>query len=159
MGVIIVGMADLKVSSAPDVLTTLGLGSCIGITLYDARRKVGGMAHIMLPSYKGFEGQTIAKFADSAAIELIRQLEKLGSTKASLVAKIAGGSHMFGQSQNRNILKIGDRNIAASIAILKHLGIPLKGNETGGNRGRTIELDLGTGALKIKTTGAGIATI
>ena len=43
--VIKVGMADLNVCKAPDVITTLGLGSCIGLVLYDPVTKVGGMVH------------------------------------------------------------------------------------------------------------------
>ena len=155
MGVIVVGMADLKVAKSPDILTTLGLGSCVGVTLYDKTRKIGGMAHCMLPTYKGFEGQNIAKFADSAIIELINQLARLGVARNMLVAKIAGGAHMFGRTQNNDMLKIGERNAAASTAILKQLGIPIIANDTGGTHGRTIELNMDTGALKIRTVGAG----
>ena len=104
MAVIVVGMADLKVAKHPDTLTTLGLGSCVGITLFDKAKNIGGMAHCMLPTYKGFEGQNIAKFVDSAVIELINQLVRIGASRASLVAKIAGGAHMFGSSQNSDTL-------------------------------------------------------
>jgi len=155
MGVIVVGMADLKVAKSPDILTTLGLGSCIGITLYDKAKKIGGMAHVMLPTYKGFEGQNIAKFADSAIIELINQLGRLGVGRNSVVAKIAGGAHMFGRTQSNDMLKIGERNAAASTAILQQLRIPIIANDTGGSKGRTIELNLENGALKIKSVGAG----
>jgi len=155
MGVIVVGMADLKVAKSPDILTTLGLGSCVGVTLYDKIKKIGGMAHVMLPTYKGFEGQNIAKFADSAIIELINQLQRLGVGRNAVVAKIAGGAHMFGRSQNNDMLKIGERNAAASTAILKQLGIPIIANDTGGSRGRTIELNMENGALKIRSVGAG----
>jgi len=155
MGVIVVGMADLKVAKNPDILTTLGLGSCVGITLYDKLTKIGGMAHVMLPTYKGFEGQNIAKFADSAIIELVKQLTRIGTTRNALIAKIAGGAHMFGRTSNNDMLKIGERNAAASLAILKQLGIPVHANDTGGTHGRTIELHTETGALKIRTVGAG----
>jgi len=155
MGVIVVGMADLKVARSPDILTTLGLGSCIGITLFDKSRKIGGMAHIMLPTYKGFEGQNKAKFADSALIELVNQLTRIGASRSQLVAKIAGGAHMFGKAQNSDMLKIGERNAAASLAILKQLNIPVQANDTGGSHGRTIELNTDNGALKIRTVGAG----
>ena len=155
MGTIVVGMADLRVAKDPDILTTLGLGSCIGITLYDKVHKVGGLAHVMLPTYKGFEGQNIAKFADSAIIELINQIVRLGASRNSLVAKIAGGAHMFGHSQNSDIMKIGERNAKASLAILGQLRIPIQANDTGGTHGRTIELYTDTGALKIKTVGLG----
>jgi len=155
MAVIVVGMADLKVAKHPDTLTTLGLGSCVGITLFDRAKKIGGMAHCMLPTYKGFEGQNIAKFVDSAVIELINQLVRIGASRASLVAKIAGGAHMFGRSQNSDMLKIGERNAAAGLAILRQLSIPVQANDTGGTHGRTIELNIDTGALKIRTVGAG----
>jgi len=155
MAVIVVGMADLKVAKFPDTLTTLGLGSCVGITLVDKTKKLGGMAHCMLPTYKGFEGQNIAKFVDSAVIELFNQLKRMGASAATLEAKIAGGAHMFGRSQNNDMLKIGERNAAAGLAILKHLGIPVRANDTGGTHGRTIEIMFDTGALKIRTVGLG----
>jgi len=155
MAVIVVGMADLKVAKHPDTLTTLGLGSCVGITLVDKAKKIGGMAHCMLPTYKGFEGQNIAKFVDSAVIELINQLVRIGASRNALVAKIAGGAHMFGRSQNSDMLKIGERNAAAGLAILRQLSIPVQANDTGGSHGRTIELNIETGALRIKTVGAG----
>jgi len=155
MAIIVVGMADLKVAKHPDTLTTLGLGSCVGITLFDRAKKIGGMAHCMLPTYKGFEGQNIAKFVDSAVIELINQLVRIGASRTALVAKIAGGAHMFGRSQNSDMLKIGERNAAAGLAILRQLSIPVQANDTGGSHGRTIELNIETGALRIKTVGAG----
>jgi len=155
MSIIVVGMADLKVAKHPDTLTTLGLGSCVGITLFDRAKKIGGMAHCMLPTYKGFEGQNIAKFVDSAVIELINQLVRIGASRNALVAKIAGGAHMFGRTQNSDMLKIGERNAAAGLAILRQLSIPVQANDTGGSHGRTIELNIETGALRIKTVGAG----
>jgi len=155
MAVIVVGMADLKVAKFPDTLTTLGLGSCVGITLVDKSKKLGGMAHCMLPTYKGFEGQNIAKFVDSAVIELLNQLKRMGASPGSLEAKIAGGAHMFGRSQNNDMLKIGERNAAAGLAILKHLGIPVRANDTGGTHGRTIEIMFDSGQLKIRTVGLG----
>jgi len=159
MAVIVVGMADLKAAKAPDELTTLGLGSCVGITLVDRANKIGGMAHCMLPTYKGYEGQNKAKFVDSAVIELINQLVRLGAVKGHLVAKIAGGAHMFGSSQNNDMLKIGERNAVAGVAILRQLNIPIQANDTGGTHGRTIILNINTGDLKIRTVGKGDKTI
>ena len=156
---IVVGMADLKVAKNPDQLTTLGLGSCVGITLYDSVNKIGGLAHVMLPSYKGFEGQTIAKFADSAIIELLNQVVRAGAKRHFLVAKVAGGAHMFGASKNNDMLKIGERNVSASLAILSQLNIPVQANDTGGTHGRTIVLNLEDGSLKIRTVGAGEKTV
>ena len=156
---IVVGMADLKTAKSPDQLTTLGLGSCVGITLYDRITKIGGMTHVMLPSYSGFEGQTISKFADSAIAELLNQMISAGAKRHSLVAKIAGGAHMFGNSKNNDMLKIGERNVSASLATLDQLKIPVHAKDTGGTHGRTIVLNLNDGSLKIRTVGAGEKTV
>lgn len=155
-----VGMADLKVVEFPDALTTLGLGSCVGICLYDASSKVTGMAHIMLPSSKAIrKNENVAKFADTAIVELIQQMEVKGAKKNRLSAKIAGGAQMFSFTSANETMKIGDRNAEAVRFILKEMGIPLKSDETGGNFGRTIEFYSENGKLIIKTAGKGIKEI
>lgn len=155
-----VGMADLKVVVFPDALTTLGLGSCVGICLYDATSKVTGMAHIMLPSSKAIrKNENVAKFADTAIVELIAQMEKLGGRKSRFTAKIAGGAQMFSFSSQNESMKIGERNAEAVKEILKSYGIPIKADDTGGNFGRTIEFYSENGKLIIKTAGKGIKEI
>src|SRR5690554_6691861 len=110
-----VGMADLNVTKAPHQLTTLGLGSCVGITLYDGVNKVAGLAHIMLPSSKEIKNnQNKAKFADTGIEELINLMTKIGADKNNLVAKIAGGSQMFNFNSNNQMLRIGERNVLAT---------------------------------------------
>lgn len=158
MATIVIGMADLKVSRSPDILTTLGLGSCVGITLYDASSKIGGMAHIMLPQSSSYGGQNRAKFADTGIADLLDLMIRTGARRTSLIAKLAGGAHMFGGSTN-DILKVGSRNAAACTEILTRLRIPIRANDTGGTHGRTIELDISTGALKIRTVGYGESVI
>lgn len=155
-----VGMADLKVVEFPDALTTLGLGSCVGICLYDASSRVTGMAHIMLPSSKAIrKNENVAKFADTAIVELIRQMEAKGAKKSRISAKIAGGAQMFSFSSANETMKIGERNAEAVRTILREMGIPLKSDETGGNFGRTIEFFSENGKLIIKTAGKGIKEI
>lgn len=73
-----VSMADLKVAKAPDSLTTLGLGSCIGLTLYDPASKIGGLVHYMLPDSTKLRNNTnIAKFGDTGIRELYNQMIKM----------------------------------------------------------------------------------
>lgn len=155
-----VGMADLKVVAYPDALTTLGLGSCVGICLYDTTTKVTGMAHIMLPSSKAIrKNENTAKFADTAIVELIAQMEKIGAKKSRFIAKIAGGAQMFSFTSQNDSMKIGERNAEAVREILKDMGIPIKADDTGGNFGRTIEFYSESGKLIIKTAGKGIKEI
>jgi chemotaxis protein CheD len=160
MAMIKVGMADLNVCKSPDALTTLGLGSCIGIILYDQRTKVSGLAHIMLPdSTQIKKNENKAKFADTAIYELIKEMEKIGAHKSRLVSKIAGGAQMFSFSGNNDMMRIGVRNDEATRKLLKELGIPLLAEECGKNYGRTIEFYSETGELHIKTIGKEIKII
>ena len=153
---IIVGMADLNVTKAPGALTTLGLGSCVGIALYDARVKVAGLAHIMLPDSKSIQNNSnTAKFADTALVKLVSDMVKLGAKRESMKAKIAGGAQMFAFNSTNDSMRIGDRNVEATLRLLKQVGIPLVAQETGANYGRTVVLYADDGRFEIKTIGHG----
>ena len=156
MGVTLkVGMADLKIAKAPDSLTTLGLGSCIGLTLYDPVAKVGGLVHYMLPD----STQLKTKFGDTGIVELYNQMIKQGASPRRMVAKIAGGAKMFGGSGISNIVNVGERNELAAQKALKKLNIPLVAQDTGLNYGRTVILDCETGDFIIKAVGKPLKTI
>lgn len=158
--VIKVGMAEFKIASSPDVLTTLGLGSCVGIALYDATAQMGGLAHIMLPDSTQIKNNSnTAKFADTAIVELIEMLVGAGAKPHRLIAKIAGGAHMFEFKNMDDMMRIGTRNVAAVIEQLEKYDIPLLSSDTGSNYGRTVELYTETGVFRIKTIGHGIKEI
>lgn len=95
--IIKVGMADLKTCVSPNGITTLGLGSCVGIAIRDPVNKIGGLAHVMLPDSNAIKSSqmNIAKFADTGIAELVKQMERLGAKRERMVAKIAGGANMF----------------------------------------------------------------
>lgn len=159
--VIKVGMADLQSSVHPCIITTLGLGSCVGVALYDPVKKVAGLAHIMLPSsQQARNNSNIAKFADTAIVKLVQDMVALGAEKSRLVAKLAGGAQMFSFADGTSeILRIGARNVAAAKEVLDSLRIPVISEDTGGNYGRTIEIHSDDGRLKIKTIGHGTKEI
>lgn len=158
--VIKVGMADLNIAKAPNSLTTLGLGSCIGLTLYDPVAKVGGMVHYMLPdSTKLKNNENIAKFGDTGIKELLRRVIAAGAVQRRIVAKIAGGARMFEVSGLSSVGNVGDRNAEQAKAILKELKIPLVAEDTGLNYGRTVILDCETGDFIIKAVGKPLKTI
>ncbi|HAA09094.1 MAG: chemotaxis protein CheD [Syntrophomonadaceae bacterium] len=154
--IIQVGMADLKLAKAPDKLMTAGLGSCIGICIFDPVVKVGVLAHIMLPnSTQSKNPQNRAKFADSAIVMALEEMDKNGASRVRLQAKIAGGAQMFKFSGESDIMKIGERNTLAVIENLTKHNIKLVAKDTGGNFGRTIIFDVGDGSLLIRTIGHG----
>lgn len=158
--IIKVGMADLSIAKEPDILTTLGLGSCVGISLYDPSTKIGGLAHIMLPDSTQIKNnENKAKFADTAIEVLLQQMLKEGVRRNKLVAKIAGGAHMFEFKNMDDMMRIGTRNVSAVVQILNEAHIPIIAQDTGENYGRTIELHTLTGILRVKTIGHGVREI
>lgn len=149
-----VGMADLNVCVSPNALTTLGLGSCVGIVLFDPIHKIAGLVHIMLPdSTKILNNSNKAKFADTGIDELIRRMIAIGAEQRVLIAKIAGGAQMFAFSNNNDMMRIGDRNVEATKLKLAQLGISIRAEDTGANYGRTIEFYPENGSLLIKSVG------
>ena len=153
--IIKVGMADLKTCIAPDGITTLGLGSCVGVAIRDTSGKVGGLAHVMLPDSTAIKNSqtNIAKFADTGIVELVRQMEALGASKRKMVAKIAGGATMFNYLGKSEAMQIGNRNVEAVKAKLGELGIPILAEDTGLNYGRTVIFYPTTGEFHIKAVG------
>ena len=146
-----VGMADLKICKAPKALTTIGLGSCVGICLWDTSSGVGGLAHIMLPDSTKIRNNTnIYKFADSAIDEMIRQMVILGANSRRIKAKIAGGAQMFAFQSQSDLMSVGTSNVEAVKEKLRKEGIPLMAEDTGGSHGRTIVFYPQTGKLTIK---------
>lgn len=143
-----VGMGELKLLQGSGVLRTL-LGSCVGLALYDLRNRVGGLAHIVLPSSNGL-GSPPGKFADTAIPELIRRLEQSGGRLRNLAAKFAGGANMFATT---SMNAVGDQNIAMVELLLRNAGIPVLGRHCGGKQGRRMAFDVETGKVTVEVVG------
>lgn len=156
-----VGMADLNVAQVSGVLKTTGLGSCVGVTIYDPRTKVAGMAHVMLPSSDIAREGTInpAKYADTAIPELVNRMIGLGASGSRMVAKLAGGAQMFAFNTAGDTMRIGPRNVESCKEALGKFSIPIIAEETGGNFGRTIEFYTDTGILVLRTVQQGVKEI
>lgn len=156
MSSINVGMGEIQVSKADGtVLVAPGLGSCIGVLMYDPRTKASGMAHVVLPDSTASNKPLSlpGKYADTAIPELLAQVTKLGASKTNLIVKIAGGAQMFNLEKNGNVLNIGMRNAIAVKAALAKEGFSIRAADTGGNKGRTVKLDIATGKVLVKVIG------
>jgi chemotaxis protein CheD len=150
-----VRMGELAVSSEPGrVLVSLGLGSCIGLALIDRRMGIAGLAHIVLPQSQGHGQENPRKFADLAVPEMLSQLEDLGRVggrRLRLEAVLVGGASMFAVSAAS--LEVGQRNESAVRELLGKLRIPVVADATGGNRGRTIRVDVASSAVTVREAG------
>jgi chemotaxis protein CheD len=148
-----VGMAELAVASNPAQITTIGLGSCVGIVLYDGFARIGGLAHVMLPSISLSKDKTNkAKFADTAIDVMLEEMKALGSRKINIHAKLFGGANMFeGMVHSKGLMDMGHRNAEMVKQELADRGIEIIAEETGANFGRTITLDTATGKVYLRT--------
>ena len=160
MTVIRVGMADLNVADdTNDSLRTTGLGSCVGIALFDPQTKVAGLAHIMLPTSNNENEPNRAKYANTAVPVLLEMMEQRGANRRRIIAKLAGGAQMFTFAGQSDLMRIGPRNVDAVKQSLAQFAIPIKSEDTGGNCGRTIELYCTDGSLMIRTAKQGVTTL
>lgn len=147
-----IGIAEKAVSKSPDKLVTLGLGSCVGLALYDPVRKIGGLVHIMLPNAPaGSAAVNRFKFADTAIEDMIKLIVQAGGSRQQLQAKLAGGAHMFNNAYNSDVMGIGKRNVDICQKVLKENRIPITAQDTGGTSGRSIEFCCESNMLQIRT--------
>lgn len=133
-----------------DILVASGVGSCVIITIYDTYKKVGALAHAMLPSGtddKLAVNKRDTKRVDIAIGEMLSKLYSLGSQRRNLQAKIAGGANMYENTS----LDMGKDNIISARDKLAKEGIALVGECVGGHQGRSIEFSVGTGIMTVKS--------
>lgn len=158
---LMVGMGEIQTAKGDAVFTCLGLGSCVGVAMFDSRNRVGGMVHVMLP--EAFPDKPVdkpGKFADTGLVELLRQLEKLGATKTGLLVAYAGGAQVFqfGAGQP-NRLDVGRRNGEAVALWLGRLGLKVVASDVGGTAGRTVVFSTITGDVTVKKVTSGTETL
>ncbi len=146
--VVTVRMAEMCVVERETVMKTT-LGSCVGIILHDAGRRIGGLAHVMLPR-KTQNDTATAKYADSAIPILLQRLEKRGCRRSSVKAYLVGGAQLFAFSLNGGG-SIGDSNVVTARQVLQTLAIPVVFEDTGGTAGRTVTFENGTGRVNVRT--------
>ncbi len=157
---IVVRVADLQIGTAGDQLVTVGLGSCIAVVLYDATARVGGLAHVLLPSPAlSRQDGNPAKSPHTAVPRLLELMAAQGASQRRITARLAGGASMFAALAPPGTIQMGERNVVASRQVLNAHGIPLVGEAVGGDYGRTVRLDCAAGSLEVRSVAHGIQTI
>lgn len=154
---VVVRVADLRAGVADDTLVTIGLGSCVAILLYDAEARVGGMAHILLPSPAlSRDDGNPAKFPQSAVPRLIELMAVEGARVQRITARLAGGASMFSSLTPPGTIQMGERNLVASRQVLNSYSLPLIGEAVGGDFGRTVRMWVCDGRVEITTVAHGV---
>lgn len=146
-----VKVADYAVA-ADGIISTIGLGSCVAIMLYDSSAHVGGMAHVLLPNEAMSRDRTNpAKFPRTAIPLLIDEMRRLGAQSERIRAKIVGGASMFGNLLPPGGINIGERNIAAVRDVLAGANVPIVAEDTGSDYGRSVFFYMGDGRVEVRS--------
>ncbi len=152
--VIRVGMADYKICRPPQKILTLGLGSCLGVVLYDAAAKLCGLAHVLLPDSRSLSNHANRiQFVHTCLTDMYHELLVETANPKNLVAKVAGGAKMFSQDSTNEFLNIGAQNYVAVVRQLAKFRIPIIAEDVGDTFSRTIKFDPETGMLLVKAVG------
>lgn len=159
-GEIIVKVADFRSGTGNDILVTIGLGSCVGIVLYDAAAHVGGLAHVLLPSPAlGRPDSKPAKFPQTAVPLLLEEMGQRGASIRRITARLIGGASMFSGLGAPGTIQMGERNVVASRQALHQHGVAIVGEATGGDFGRTVRLWVADGRVEVSSVAHGTQTL
>jgi len=153
MGTIPVGLGEMKISSDPDdVLTIYGLGSCVGVAMYDPVTGVAGLLHAVLPEAKPGENGS-PKYVSSGIRAMLDAITQEGGVKRRLHIRMVGGANLLTAPGHQGTFNIGARNIEIAQSTLTALRLSVRGQEVGGNVGRTMRLYVEDGRTTVRSMG------
>jgi chemotaxis protein CheD len=143
-----VGLGALDTANAPTLLRAADLGSCVALVMYDSIRKIGAMAHVVLPRAPSAQVAHAkpGKYADYAVSAMMKRLR---GPRFKPSVWIVGGADMLMPFVS-SLGSIGTQNAEALRQELKREGLKLEGEDIGGTQARTVELLTDTGELWIK---------
>jgi chemotaxis protein CheD len=153
LNMINVGMAELAVSQEPtDILTVLGLGSCIALCAFDPVSRVAGMAHMVLPRCRveTSEMGIKVKYIETGVPWLLQKMYKMGVEKPNLILKITGGARMLNIPGSNSFLDIGQKNIVQVNETIAKEGLKICAEDLGGGLGRSVRFYVETGKIQVK---------
>jgi chemotaxis protein CheD len=157
---LLVRVADLNVGGDGDALLTVGLGSCVAIVLHDVAARVGGMAHVLLPSPGLSRRQNSpGKCPQTAVPVLLERMAQRGASPRRITARIAGGASMFSALSPPGTVHMGERNVVASRETLRALGLPLVAEDVGADYGRTVRFRVADGRMEISSVMHGVRVL
>jgi chemotaxis protein CheD len=128
------------------------LGSCVSITLWHPRRRIGGMCHYMLPA-RGY-GATgpDGRYADDAVGLFLDQVGRHGTRPDEYEVKMFGGADQFvdlgDQVQGGGVAEL---NVHAGLTLLAEHGFELSSRDLRGTGARQLIFELSTGDVWLRT--------
>lgn len=149
---IVVGVADMYISdNEKDCIITFSLGSCLGVTIYDPIRKIGGMIHCMLPTARLDMSKAADKpemFVDTGLSLILQKMFDHGTSRSSLVVKLAGSASVLNDNM---FFRVGERNYLCAKKFFEKNKIPIAAEDVLGTVSRTLSLHMATGITKVRS--------
>jgi len=150
----VVGVGEMRISGNPgDIIVTHPLGSCIGIGIHDARTRLGGILHFMLPSSEVDPEKAADNpylFADTGIPAFFQAAYDQGVSRERLRIVLVGGAQ---PTQQNGLFAIGRRNQITTRKILWRDDLLIGAEHVGGTQPRTFCLEVGSGRTWVKCNG------
>jgi chemotaxis protein CheD len=122
------------------------LGSCVSITLWHPRKRIGAMSHFLLSSRGArVAGELDGRYAEEALSLMLRDLALHKVRARECQAKLFGGGNMFPHQTRANLLNVGQANGATARRLMAAHGIPIASESLFGVGHRQIIFDVSTG--------------
>jgi chemotaxis protein CheD len=155
---ITVGLGAMHVTADDQaVLVTFALGSCLGVAVYDAVARVGGLLHAMMPMAGIDEAKARAQpalFVETGVPALFRACYELGAQKERMLVRLAGAASINGGEQDR--FQIGKRNLLMARQLFWKNGVLVHAQDVGGTAWRNMTLQMRTGEVTVRGTSSEI---
>lgn len=149
-----VGLGEIHISREPkDVLVAYGLGSCLGISMYDPDKHIAGMLHALLPLHPHGTHDQSPRYVDSGIVTLLAEMIRAGANRNRIVVRMAGGANMLAEPGDGQSSNSRSRNVEAALATFDALNLTLNSQEVGGKSGRTVRLYVQDGRMTVRTMG------
>ncbi len=122
------------------------LGSCVSITLWHPRHRVGAMSHFLLPSRATASGAGLdGRYGEEAMCMMLRELVSANIEPVECLGKIFGGGNMFPGQTRLDARNVGIKNGETARALLHLHRIPIVSESLFGVGHRQIIFDVSNG--------------
>jgi len=131
------------------------LGSCVAVTLWHPRLRIGGMAHYMLPQRpsRATDQALDGRYAEEVMLMFQRELQQTRTRPADYRVKLFGGGRMFAHVQKaKRHADVSDRNVEIGRQLMVQHGFKIHAEDLGGDGHRNVVFDLWSGDVWLKKT-------
>jgi chemotaxis protein CheD len=141
---------EIFVSREPTIISTV-LGSCVAVTMFSPRARVGAICHATLPERGGISELAPSHFVSSVVPYMMERLEKLGVERKEIETKLFGGADMFSAAEGScTSATVGEKNIKKALEIIKNERLRLLVYNVGGKTGRKLFFYTHTGEIFLR---------